>query len=76
MPPHKYFTLEDTQKVLELMEDRRFRYAAVVDLKDAYLHIKLHPTLQNFLGCEIEDGGRKRYFRWKTMCFGLGHAPS
>lgn len=46
-------------------------WAGKLDLKDAYWHIPLHPSAQNFLTFKLG----KRKFKWKVVPFGLKTAP-
>jgi hypothetical protein len=67
--PQEHFQMEGLQDLRELL--KRGDYMTVLDLKDAYYHLAIHPSLQPYM-----------QFRWKTkiyqylaMAFGLSVAP-
>lgn len=65
--------LSHLQKALEITRvgDWQTKY----DLKSAYFHIAIHEAHKKFLGAAFEDeDGRKRYFQFKFLPFGLASA--
>lgn len=63
------FKMESLAAVLP--ELRRNWWGATLDLKDAYMHIPIHPSSKKWLGFVI--GGKS--YRFKTLPFGLSTAP-
>jgi hypothetical protein len=64
-----HFKMEDTKTVTELLLPND--YAISIDLKSAYSHISVHPSLWPYLGFVFE---RKSYC-FLGMPFGLSNAP-
>ena len=63
------FRMETTQSVL--LSVRRNDWMVSIDLKDAYLHVPIHPSSRKFLS--FTAGGKACQFQ--VLCFGLSTAP-
>ena len=63
------FTLESISKIYPHL--RKGMWAACIDLKHAYLHLGLSPSLSKF--CTLRVGGD--YYRFVAAPFGLAHLP-
>ena len=63
------FTLESISKIYPHL--RKGMWAASIDLKHAYLHLGLSPSLSKF--CTLRVGGD--YYRFVAAPFGLAHLP-
>ena len=64
------FQMEGIQQVAELIQLGDF--ATLVDLKDCYLTLGLHPAHRKY--CRFRSPDNKRY-QWKTVSFGTAEAP-
>jgi hypothetical protein len=66
-------TLSHLQRALEIT--RPYDFQVKYDLKAAYHHIRIHPTQIKYLGSAItRPDGRKQYFVFKHLPFGLSSA--
>ena len=66
--PH--FKMEDMRSAIELI--RSNDWLTKIDIKDAYLHVPLHPSASKQLGIQLSDGSM---WEFKAMPFGLNVAP-
>ena len=64
------FQMEGVQEVSELIQ--RNDYGMLIDLKDCYLTLGLHPSHRKYTRFRSPDGTR---FQWKTVSFGASEAP-
>ena len=64
------FQMEGVQQVAELIQKDDF--GMLIDLKDAYLTLGLHPAQRKYCRFRSPDG--KRY-QWKVVSFGTSEAP-
>lgn len=64
------FQMEGVQQVAELIQKDDF--GMLIDLKDAYLTLGLHPAHRKYCRFRSPDG--KRY-QWKVVSFGTSEAP-
>lgn len=64
------FQMEGTQQVAELIQ--RNDFAMLVDLKDCYLTMGVHPGQRRYCRFRAPDGTR---YQWKTVSFGMAEAP-
>ncbi len=67
------FKLESTLAALQVIEkeDHMFSF----DLKSAYHQIRMNENFTKYLGLAIDEGdGRKRYFKYLSLPFGLNDA--
>ena len=65
-----HFKMEDMKTATSLIE--RNDWLTKIDIKDAYLHIPLHPSASRHLGIRLADG---THWKCKAMPFGLNIAP-
>merc|ERR1711873_189653 len=67
------FKLESTLAALQVIE--KDDYMFLFDLKSAYHQIRMNKNFTKYLSYEIEEGdGRKRYFMYLSLPFGLNDA--
>jgi hypothetical protein len=64
-----HFKMEGIPTLIDLWENND--YAISFDLKEAYNHIPVHPSMRPLLGIKWKN----RYFQFKGMPFGLSDAP-
>lgn len=64
------FQMEGVQQVAELIQGKDF--GMLIDLKDCYLTLGLHPAHRKYCRFRGPDGRR---FQWKTVSFGTAEAP-
>ena len=64
------FQMEGIQQVAELIQPGDF--ATLVDLKDCYLTLGLHPCHRKYCRFRSPDGTR---YQWRTVSFGTAEAP-
>jgi ribonuclease HI len=64
-----HFKMEDTRTVRELLLPND--YAVSIDLKSAYSHVSVHPSLRPYLGFVFQG----KSFCYTGMPFGLSNAP-
>lgn len=50
-------------------------FMATLDLRDAYLHIPIHPAFQRFLRPAVKMGTEIRHFQFQAFPFNLSSAP-
>ena len=62
--------MEGVQQVAELIQVKDF--GMLIDLKDCYLTLGLHPAHRKYCRFRGLDGRR---FQWKTVSFGTVEAP-
>ena len=65
------FQMEGVQEVAELIQQGD--YGMLVDLKDAYLTLGLHPSHRKY--CRFRCPRTKVRYQWKTVSFGTSEAP-
>ena len=63
--PVQHFRMETLSVILPQLSSQD--WAATIDLKDAYLHVPIHPQSRRLLGFSFED----RTFLYKVLPFGL-----
>ena len=67
------FKIESTVAALQVVEPGDFMFS--FDLKSAYLQVRINPNFTKYFGFAAEMGdGRKRFFFYCHMCFGLNDA--
>ena len=67
------FKLESILAVLQVIEKEEYMFS--FDLKLAYHQIRMNENFTKYLGFAIEEGdGRKRYFKYLSLPFGLNDA--
>ena len=64
------FQMEGVQQVAEMIQQGDF--AMLVDLKDCYLTMGVHPGQRRYCRFRSPDGKR---WQWKTVSFGMAGAP-
>ena len=64
------FQMEGVQQVAELIQQDD--YGMLIDLKDCYLTMGLHPAQRKYCRFRAPDGKR---FQWKVVSFGTSEAP-
>ncbi|XP_041427211.1 uncharacterized protein LOC121396402 [Xenopus laevis] len=64
-----HFKMESIQSVLSSMEENEFM--TVIDIKDAYLHIPIHPAHHGFLRFYVNG----QHWQFVALPFGLSSAP-
>ena len=65
------FQMEGVQDVVEMIQ--RYDYAMLVDLKDCYLTLGLHPSHRKY--CRFRSPATGTRYQWKTVSFGTAEAP-
>ena len=65
------FQMEGVQEVAELLQ--KSDYGLLVDLKDAYLTMGLHPSQRKY--CRFRCPKTKVRYQWTTVSFGTSEAP-
>jgi hypothetical protein len=65
------FQMEGVQEVAEMIQ--RGDYGMIVDLKDAYLTLGLHPSHRKY--CRFRCPKTHARYQWKTVSFGTSEAP-
>ena len=65
------FQMEGVQEVAQLIQ--KDDYGMLVDLKDAYLTLGLHPSHRKY--CRFRCPTSKVRYQWKTVSFGTSEAP-
>jgi hypothetical protein len=65
------FKMDDTQLIAETIQ--RGDYGMLVDLKDAYLTLGLHPSHRKY--CRFRHPRTGRRLQWRTVSFGISEAP-
>ena len=63
--------MKGVQEVAELLQKND--YSMLVDLKDAYLTMGLHPPHRKY--CRFRCPKTKVQFQWRTVSFGTSEAP-
>jgi hypothetical protein len=63
--------MEGVQEVAQLIQ--KDDYGMLVDLKDAYLTLGLHPSHRKY--CRFRCPTSKVRYQWKTVSFGTSEAP-
>ena len=63
--PVQHFRMETLSVILPQLSSQDS--AATIDLKDAYLHVSIHPQSRRLLGFSLRD----RTFLYKVLPFGL-----
>jgi hypothetical protein len=66
--------MDDVQLISELIQHGNF--GMLVDLKDAYLTLGIHPSYRKY--CRFRDPATARvnaYNAWQTVSFGISEAP-
>ncbi|XP_056415809.1 uncharacterized protein LOC130357228 [Hyla sarda] len=69
----KSFRMETIQLVINLLMPGDF--LATLDLKDAYLHIPIHPGSRRFLRIAVQVQGILRHYQFVALPFGISSAP-
>lgn len=70
---YKHFRMETVFTIKNLLYPNCFM--ATLDLRDAYLHIPIHPAFQKFLRLAVKTGMGTRHFQFQALPFGLSSAP-
>jgi hypothetical protein len=65
------FKMDDTQVIAETIQQGD--YGMLVDLKDAYLTLGLHPSHRKY--CRFRHPSTGRRLQWRTVSFGISEAP-
>ena len=65
------FKMDDTQLISELIQPGDF--GMLVDLKDAYPTLGLHPAHRKY--CRFRDPVTRQRLQWRTVSFGISEAP-
>ena len=65
------FKMDDTQLIAETIQPGD--YGMLVDLKDAYLTLGLHPSHRKY--CRFRHPQTGRRLQWRTVSFGVAEAP-
>ncbi len=65
------FKMDDIQLISELIQPSDF--AMLVNLKDAYLTLGLHPAHRKY--CRFRDPATRQRLQWRTVSFGIFEAP-
>ena len=65
------FKMDDTQLIAETIQPGD--YGMLVDLKDAYLTLGLHPSHRKY--CRFRHPQTGRRLQWRTVSFGIAEAP-
>jgi hypothetical protein len=65
------FQMEGVQEVAQLIQ--KDDYGMLVDLKDAYLTLGLHPSHRKY--CRFRCPSTRVRYQWKTVSFGTSEAP-
>ena len=65
------FKMDDTQLIAETIQPGD--YGMLVDLKDAYLTLGLHPSHRKY--CRFRHPQTGRRMQWRTVSFGIAEAP-
>jgi len=68
----KHVSLMHLEKALEMTE--KDDYQSIFDLTSCYYHVKIYEPHQKFLGASCQLRGRKIYFQYKHLPFGLASA--
>jgi hypothetical protein len=63
--------MDDVQLISELIQPGDF--GMLVDLKDAYLTLCLHPSHRKY--CRFRDPSTRQRLQWRTVSFGISEAP-
>lgn len=63
--------MEDMKSAIDLIKNND--WLTKIDIKDAYLHVPLHPRTSRHLGIQLTDGTK---WKFRAMPFGLNIAPS
>jgi hypothetical protein len=63
--------MDDTQLIAETIQPGD--YGMLVDLKDAYLTLGLHPSHRKY--CRFRHPQTGRRLQWRTVSFGVAEAP-
>ncbi len=63
--------MDDTQLIAETIQPGD--YGMLVDLKDAYLTLSLHPSHRKY--CRFRHPQTGRRLQWRTLSFGIAEAP-
>ncbi|XP_040188033.1 uncharacterized protein LOC120920173 [Rana temporaria] len=50
-------------------------FMATLNLRDAYLHVPIHPAFQKFLRIAVKMGTEIRHFQFQALPFGLSSSP-
>lgn len=67
--PTRHFKMEGLQQLREMV--RHNDYAIIMDLRDFYLQLGIHPAYRRY--CRFRDPEGRRW-QWKTLSFGISHA--
>ena len=65
------FKMDDVQLIAELIQPGDF--GMMVDLKDAYLTLGLHPSHRKY--CRFRNPETGQRLQWRTVSFGISEAP-
>jgi hypothetical protein len=65
------FKMDDTQLIAETIQPGD--YGMLVDLKDAYLTLGLHPSHRKY--CRFRHPRTGKRLQWRTVSFGIAEAP-
>jgi hypothetical protein len=65
------FRMDDVQLISEIIIQGDF--GMLLDLKDAYLTLGLHPSHRKY--CRFRDPRTRQRLQWRTVSFGISEAP-
>ena len=66
------FKYDSLNTVSEMVEEKD--YLITFDLKSGYHHVKIHPCFQRYLGFSYIIEGKRRFFKFLVLPFGLSSA--
>ncbi len=67
------FRMETLKQILSTLDMNDWLVS--VDLKDAYLHVPIHPEFRHYLRFAFREEGKLRVFQWMVLPFGLHSSP-
>ncbi len=67
------FKIEDYKEALIFLEEAKYGFC--FDLKSAYQHVEIHPDFVKFLGFSWVFNGRREWFQFNVLCFGISTGP-
>ena len=68
--PKSKFQMEGVQQLAQMIRPNDF--GMLVDIKDCFLELGLHPSQRRYFRFRSPDGTR---YQWRTICFGASEAP-
>lgn len=70
---YRKFTIQSIYSIRTLIPPNA--YLASLDIKDAYLHVPIAESHQQYLRFALQDGRVMRHFQFRALPFGLAPAP-